>query len=110
PVKSFINPLVDAPPALRERDELTEFYKLSNEYYSPEFGIKYLLNVNLYPFQMSSIRAIIAHKFPLLLLSRGAGKSYMLAVYALYHAIMNPGSRIVIVSGAFRQSRLVFAE
>lgn len=34
----------------------------------------------------------------------------MLAVYAVYHAITHPGSRIVLVSASFRQSKLIFAE
>ena len=107
---TLFNPLVDVPAKLKERDELTEIYKLCNEYYSPEFGIKYLLNTNLYPFQMATIRAILAHKFPLILFTRGGGKTFMLAVYAVYHAIMYPGSRIVLVSASFRQSKLIFAE
>ena len=110
PEDSLINPLMDIPSHLKEENELTEFYKLCNEYYSPEFGIKYLMNFNLFPFQMAIVRAILKHKFPLLLLSRGSGKTTMLAVYAIYHSIMFPGSRIVLVSASFRQSKLIFAE
>lgn len=107
---SLVNVLEDAPAHLREKDELIEFYKMSNEWYSPEFGIKYLLRVNLYPFQMAAIRAILGHKFPMLLFTRGGGKTFLLAVYAIYHAMMFPNSRIILVSASFRQSKLIFAE
>ena len=110
PVDTLFNPLTDIPPHLKEKDELTEFYKLCNEFYSPEFGIKYLLQVDLFPFQMAIIRAILGHKFPMILLTRGGGKTFLLAVYGIYHAIMYPGSRIVLVSASFRQSKLIFAE
>ncbi len=108
--ETLFNPLTDRSAHVKEKDELTEFYKLSNEFYSPEFGIKYLLGVNLYPFQMATIRLILGHKFPLILFTRGGGKTFMLAVYAVYHAIMNPGSRIILVSASFRQSKLIFGE
>ncbi len=106
----LINPLLDVREDQKEKDELTEFYKLCNPFYSPAFGIKYLLGVKLFPFQMSMIIAMLRHKFPLLLLSRGAGKTFSLATYSLYHAIMFPYSRIILVSASFRQSKLVFNE
>lgn len=106
----LFNPLTDVPMHLKEKDELTEFYKLCNEYYSPEFGIKYLLGTNLYPFQMATIRTILGHKFPLILFTRGGSKTFLLAVYSVYHALMFPGQKIVLVSASFRQSKLIFAE
>ncbi len=107
---TLINPLLDILPHEREQDELTEFYKLSNPFYSPVFGIKYMLGIDLFPFQMSTILAMLKHKFPLLLMTRGGVKTFILAVYALYHAIMFPYSRIILVSATFRQSRLIFQE
>ena len=110
PKRELINPLLDVQENEREKDELTEFYKLCNPFYSPAFGIKYLMGVKLFPFQMSMIQAMLRHKFPLLLLTRGGGKTYILATYALYHAIMFPYSRIILVSASFRQSKLIFQE
>jgi len=111
PDKSLlVNPLLDVYPHQKEQGELVEFYKLCNEFYSPEFGMKYLLNINLYPFQMAMLRAILRHKFPMLLLTRGGGKTFMLATTAVLSAIMNPGCRIILVSGGFRQSKLIFSE
>lgn len=107
---ALINPLLDIPKYLREENELTEFYKLSNEYHCPAFGAKYLLGFNLYPFQMAAYAAILRHKFPLILFARGSGKTMLLAAYALYHAVMFPGSKIVLISASFRQAKLIFAE
>jgi len=104
----FFNPLTDVPTHLREDSELTEFYKLCNEYYSPEFGIKYILNTNIYPFQMAIIRAILMHKFPILLLSRGAGKTFILGMAALLEALLKPNTKIILVSASFRQSKQIF--
>ena len=104
------NPLTDIPDNLREGSELEEFYKLSNPFYSPVFGIKYIMNVNLLDHQLAIILAMLRFKFPLLLLSRGAGKTMMLAIYAIYHALMFPHTRIILVSASFRQSKLIFAE
>lgn len=108
--RTLINPLLDVREDEREKDELTEFYKLCNPFYSPAFGIKYLMGVKLFPFQMSMIITMLRHKLPLLLLTRGGGKTFILACYGLYHAIMFPYSRIILVSASFRQSRLIFQE
>jgi hypothetical protein len=108
--EDLFNPLIDIPSHLKEDNELIEFYKLSNEAFSPGFGIKYLLNFSLFPFQMALIHAILAHKFPILLMTRGGGKTFILAVYSVYHAIMNPGSKIILVSASFRQSKYIFDE
>jgi len=110
PPKKLFNPLTDIDPRYREDNELVEFYKLSNQFFSPEFGVTYMLNCPLYPFQMSALRAVLDHKFPMLLFTRGGGKTFMLAVCALYCAIMFPGSRIILISGTFRQSKLIFRE
>jgi hypothetical protein len=104
------NPIIGIPEHLKESDELTEFLKLSAPTYSPAFGIKYIMNVKLLDHQLSMILAMLRFKFPMLLLSRGAGKTMMLAIYAVYHAVMFPGTRIILVSASFRQAKLIFNE
>lgn len=106
----LINPLMDVPSRLAEDSELAEFYKMCNVHYSPMFGVKYILNRNIYPFQASTLLAVLQHKFPMLLFSRGGGKTFMLAVLATYCAVMYPNSRIVLISGTFRQAKLIFQE
>lgn len=64
--------------------------------------------LKLAPFQCVILEELWNRTFPILLCSRGASKSFMLAVYAIMRAIFTPGSKIVIVAASFRQSRLVF--
>ncbi len=40
--------------------------------------------------------------------SRGFGKSFLMALYCTLRCILRPGTKIVVVGAAFRQSKLVF--
>jgi hypothetical protein len=62
----------------------------------------------LAPFQSVILDTLWTSTFPILLASRGAGKTFMLAVYASLRAMLTPGSKVVIVASSFRQSKLVF--
>src|SRR5688572_16943020 len=64
--------------------------------------------LKLAPFQSVILEQLSSKTFPILLCSRGASKTFMLAVYAITRAIFQPNSKIVIVAASFRQSRLVF--
>lgn len=64
--------------------------------------------LRLAPFQSVVLQTLWDKTFPILLMTRGGGKTFMLAVYALLRALMVPGSKIVIVAASFRQSKLVF--
>jgi len=64
--------------------------------------------LQLAPFQSVILETLWNKTFPILLASRGASKTFMLAVYAVMRAILTPGSKVVIVAASFRQSKLVF--
>lgn len=64
--------------------------------------------LKLAPFQSVILETLWNKTFPILLASRGASKTFMLAVYAAMRAMLTPGSKIVIVASSFRQSKLVF--
>jgi len=70
--------------------------------------VKVLLNIDLLPFQMTVLKALWNTPFPLLVASRGASKTFMLAVYSILRAIFDPGSKIIIVGAGLRQAKLVF--
>lgn len=72
------------------------------------FTCNHLLNVNLLPSQALIINELWNRKFPLLIASRGFGKSFQLALYSILRAIMLPKRKIVVVGAAFRQSKVVF--
>lgn len=64
--------------------------------------------LELLPFQMVMLDMLWKKKFPMILACRGAGKTFMMAVYCILRAILVPGSRIVICGAGFRQAKLVF--
>jgi len=64
--------------------------------------------LQLLPFQQVMLNMLWNKKFPMILATRGAGKTFMLAVYALLKALLVPGSKIVICGAGFRQAKLVF--
>lgn len=64
--------------------------------------------LELEPFQSVMLKVLWEKKFPMVLASRGAGKTFMIAIYALLRTLLTPGAKVVIVGGGFRQSKLVF--
>lgn len=64
--------------------------------------------LRLAPFQSVMIDFLWEKTFPIVLASRGGSKTFTLGLYAALHAIFAQGSKIVIVSNSFRQSKLVF--
>ena len=72
------------------------------------FTVKYILNVELLPFQVVMLQELWRHKRPMLIASRGASKSFTLAIYALLRCLLIPKRRVVVVGSAFRQSKVIF--
>lgn len=72
--------------------------------------VKYILNVNLLPFQLVLLDELWNKRFPILTMTRGGGKTFILAVYSCLRALLNQGSKIVLVGANFRQSKLIFEE
>ncbi len=72
------------------------------------FTCKWLLNINLAPFQVAILQELWNRKFPMLVASRGAGKTFLLAIYAILRAIFHQGAKVVIVGSAFRQAKFMF--
>ena len=76
------------------------------EYFS--FTCKHVLNIELSPFQAVLLQEMWNRKFPMLIGSRGMGKSFILALYAILRALFMPRRKIIIVGAAFRQSKVLF--
>ena len=76
------------------------------EYFS--FACKYILNIEISPFQSLILQEVWNKKFPMLVGSRGMGKSFMLSVYPLLRALFMPRRKIIVVGAAFRQSKVLF--
>ena len=67
-----------------------------------------ILNVQLLPSQALVLDEIWNRKFPMLIASRGFGKSFMLSLYAMLRGLILPRRKIVVVGAAFRQSKVLF--
>ena len=76
------------------------------EYFS--FVAKELLNIEILPLQALMLEEMWNRKFPMLIASRGFGKSFILSLYSILRALLMPGRRIVVVGAAFRQSKVLF--
>jgi len=72
------------------------------------FTCKWLFNKTLVPYQGAWLYELWNRPFPMLVGSRGAGKSFMLGLYCVLRALFTQGTKIVIVGAAFRQAKYVF--
>lgn len=90
-------------------DEPDEFYKrltclfVNPDYFS--FVCKHILNIDLLPMQALILKEMWSRKFPMLVGSRGLGKTFLLSLYCVLRAMLLPGRKIVVVGAAFRQSK-----
>ena len=69
---------------------------------------KAILGLDLFPIQIAILQMMWNTPFPMLIACRGGSKSFMLAVYAVLRALLDPGTKVVIVGAGLRQARLVF--
>ena len=72
------------------------------------FTVKALFNIELHPIQVAILQEFWERPFPMFIASRGFGKSFLLALYCTLKCIFVPGSKIVVVGAAFRQSKVIF--
>jgi hypothetical protein len=101
------NPMVGRLKKDIERPDLHLLKLLKNPQY---FGTtcKLLFDVELHPIQIAILQEFWIRPFPMFIATRGMGKSWLLALYAILKCIFVPGSKIVIVGSAFRQSKIIF--
>ena len=76
------------------------------EYFS--FLCKQVFNINILPSQALFLCEMWNRRFPMLIASRGFGKSFILSLYAMIRALILPERKVVIVGAAFRQSKVLF--
>ena len=69
---------------------------------------KLLFNIELHPIQIAIIQEFWVRAFPMYIASRGWGKSFLLALYCVLRCSFYPGTKIVVVGAAFRQSKIIF--
>lgn len=69
---------------------------------------KMLFNIELHPIQVAILQEFWVRPFPMFIASRGFGKSFLMALYCILKCVFVPGTKIVVVGAAFRQSKIIF--
>lgn len=72
------------------------------------FTCQHILNLTIAPFQTVILQELWYRKYMMLVASRGAGKTWILALYALLRALLCQGSKVTFVGGSFRQAKTLF--
>tara|TARA_R100000995_G_scaffold58692_1_gene29479 strand:+ start:3520 stop:5610 length:2091 start_codon:yes stop_codon:yes gene_type:complete len=106
-VKDFSNPLEGLSSEQRDNLHLHLLSLMRKPKYF-QWTVKKLLGIELLPVQTCILREMWTRAFPMYIASRGFGKSFLLAVYCLLRCTLIPGTKIVIVGAAFRQSKVIF--
>ena len=103
-------PIINPFERLKTEDP-EEFYKrLTCLFLNPDyiyFVCKHVLNVELLPMQALILQEMWQRKFPMLVATRGFGKTFLTSLYCLLRALLIPGRKIVVVGAAFRQSKFL---
>ncbi len=103
----IFNPLATIPADYeKEPHKFIAWLMTQPEYFS--FLCKYILNVQVYPAQALILRELWQRKFPMLVCSRGWGKSYILALYGMIRLLLLERRKIAITGAAFRQAKVIF--
>ena len=100
------NALTD--PAKNYDNPIMEFLDYMSQPENFWFTCKYVFNIDLLPFQLCILQELWTRKFPMLIATRGGGKTWILALYSLLRAMFFQGSKIIVIGAAFRQSKLLF--
>lgn len=69
---------------------------------------KLLFDIELHPIQVAILQEFWIRPFPMYVASRGFGKSFLMALYCTLRCVLVPGTKIVVVGAAFRQSKIIF--
>lgn len=101
------NPMIHRSDTEIENPDLHLLKVLRNPRYLGS-TCKLLFNLELHPIQIAVLQEIWNRPFPMLIGSRGFSKSFTLALYAILKCSFYPGTKVVIVGAAFRQSKIIF--
>jgi hypothetical protein len=101
------NPMIKRSERDIENPDLHLLRLLNNPQY---FGTtcKLLFGIELHPIQIAILQEFWIRPFPMFIASRGFGKSFLMALYCVLKCMLVPGTKIVVVGAAFRQSKIIF--
>lgn len=101
------NPMIHRTKIDIENPDLHLLRTLRDPYYIGS-TCKLIFNIELHPMQTMVLQELWNRPFPMLIGSRGFSKSFLLALYAVIKCAFYPGTKVVIVGAAFRQSKIIF--
>lgn len=104
---TIYNPLDNVPEGYNDEPHIYFLWILTNPEYFALF-CKEILNITILPFQCVILQEMWFRKFPILIGSRGLGKSFLLALYSVLRMVFMPGRKIVMTGAGFRQSKVIF--
>lgn len=103
---------IDNPLSLTEDWEAENPHlRAFNIFRDPEnfpFTCRHLLGIEIAPHQHVILKELWRRPFPMLVASRGYGKTFLLAVYTMLKMLLHQDSKVVVCGAAFRQSKLIF--
>jgi len=103
----IFNPLMNIPEHFEEHpDGYIAWLMMQPEYF--HFICKEIMNIDLSPMQCAALKELWSRKFPMLIASRGWGKSWLLAVYSMLRILILNNRKVVVCGAAFRQSKIIF--
>lgn len=103
----IVNPLDHIPEFLKKNPVLSTMNLLTDPNYIGGL-CKYFFNVQLFPFQMVILRELLIRPFPMFIAARGAGKTWLLALYIMIKLVTENDCKIVVCGAGFRQAKYVY--
>lgn len=107
PDDAIFNPLDEIPEELTEKPEIYLTWLMSQPEYLSIICSE-ILNIQLLPQQALIINELWNRRFPMLIGTRGLGKSFLMAIYCMLRILLLPGRKVVVAGAAYRQSRFIF--
>jgi hypothetical protein len=104
--EELFNPMDILNPSAEDYHLKLSWLMVRPEYFS--FLCKHIFNIQILPSQALMLQEMWNRRFPMLIASRGFGKSFILSLYAMMRALLLPSRKVVIVGAAFRQSKVLF--
>jgi hypothetical protein len=72
--------------------------------------VKLLTGIELFPYQIITLKALMVRDFSLCVWGRGGSKSFIAAIFCFLQCIFEPDTKIILAGPTFRTARNIFTE
>jgi hypothetical protein len=100
----------DASSLNEEQSKMLEYFHANPDVASARLLVRNDKPCRLAVHQRLIIKGLWKHQFNLLILTRGGGKTFLLALYCVLKAMLFPREKCVVASSSYRQSQFTFDE